>query len=60
MEKIALIGKNGSDKTTLIKMLLVEEIFNGCICKSKNLKMDYLPQNAFNIKFSQSIVEFDN
>ena len=57
-EKIALVGKNGSGKTTLIKMLLGDECYSGDIYKSKNLKIAYLPQNAFNIQSQQTIMDF--
>ena len=59
-EKLALIGSNGCGKSTLIKMILGEEKFNGKIWKSQNLNIAYLPQNAFNIKSQQTIIEFAN
>ena len=57
-EKIALFGQNGSGKTTLIKMLLGEEPYEGILWKSKNLKVAYLPQNAFDLSTNETILEF--
>lgn len=45
-ERIALIGSNGSGKTTFIKMLLGEtDLDNGKVALGANLKLAYLPQN---------------
>ena len=46
-EKIALIGKNGCGKTTLLKALLgEEELSSGDIFKSGKIEASYLKQNA--------------
>jgi len=57
-EKIALLGGNGTGKTTLIKLLLGEEDYEGEIWKSSNLKIAYLPQNAFDLNIDMNILEF--
>lgn len=44
-EKVALIGPNGSGKTTFLKMLLSEEESNGEITIGENVRVAYLPQN---------------
>ena len=48
-EKIAVIGNNGTGKTTLVRMLMNEELPDaGTILISANVKIGYLPQQ---IKF---------
>ncbi len=45
-ERVAMIGSNGSGKTTFLKMLLKEEGIDGGIVEiGANVKMAYLPQN---------------
>ena len=45
-ERVALIGENGSGKTTFLKMLLQqEEVDSGEILFGENIKHAYLPQN---------------
>ena len=45
-ERIALIGSNGSGKTTFIKMLLGEaDVDAGKLTLGANIKLAYLPQN---------------
>lgn len=45
-ERAALIGSNGSGKTTFLKMLLGEEAIDGGTAEiGANVKMAYLPQN---------------
>ena len=56
-EKIALCGANGCGKSTLIKIILGQEDFEGDIWKTGNLKIAYLPQNAFDIKDDQTILQ---
>ena len=46
-DKVALIGKNGCGKTTLLKALLgEEELSSGDIFKSGKIEVSYLKQNA--------------
>ena len=56
-EKIALIGDNGSGKTTFIKMLLNETNFDVQIIKNLNIKFACLSQDAFNYESSLTIIE---
>ena len=45
-ERIAIIGNNGTGKTTLIRMIMNEELpDSGSILLSSNLKIGYLPQH---------------
>ncbi|MEW8957416.1 ribosomal protection-like ABC-F family protein [Clostridium sp.] len=47
-ERTALIGQNGSGKTTFLKMLLKEEkIDKGLVTLGSNVRWAYLPQNIF-------------
>ncbi|MDP2090324.1 MAG: ABC-F family ATP-binding cassette domain-containing protein [Candidatus Gracilibacteria bacterium] len=47
-DKVALIGKNGCGKTTLLKMIIgVEEINDGSIELASGLKIGYLSQDLF-------------
>lgn len=45
-DKIGLIGRNGTGKTTLLKLLMnMEEPDSGRIIRSNNVNIEYLPQN---------------
>lgn len=44
-DKIALIGINGTGKSTLLKILAGEENYQGEIIKKKDMTISYLPQN---------------
>lgn len=46
-ERIALYGRNGTGKSTLLKLLLGELIpYSGKMILGKNLRISYVPQNA--------------
>ena len=44
-DKIALIGINGTGKSTLLKIIAGIETYQGDIIQKKNLQISYLPQN---------------
>ena len=44
-DKIALIGTNGTGKSTLLKMIANIEDFQGNILRKKDIRISYLPQN---------------
>ncbi len=44
-DKIALIGINGTGKSTLLKMIASLENYEGTILKKKDIRIAYLPQN---------------
>ena len=57
-EKIALIGKNGTGKSTLIKIILGQEGFSGNMKIGSSVKIGYIPQE---IKFEnddETILEY--
>ncbi|MDR0548258.1 MAG: ATP-binding cassette domain-containing protein, partial [Deltaproteobacteria bacterium] len=46
-ERVGLVGRNGAGKTTIIRLILGEEIPNeGQVAKAKGLKIGYLPQDV--------------
>ena len=44
-DKVALIGVNGTGKSTLLKMIAGKEDYQGDILKKKDIQISYLPQN---------------
>lgn len=44
-DKIALIGINGTGKSTLLKIIAGKETYQGDIIQKKDLQISYLPQN---------------
>ena len=44
-DKIALIGINGTGKSTLLKILAGQVDYQGSLLKKKDIKISYLPQN---------------
>ncbi len=56
-DKIGLVGVNGTGKTTLLKLIMEEEVPNsGRIIKSGGMQIGYLPQNP---EFPLSATIFD-
>lgn len=57
LEKIGLIGANGTGKTTLLKILVGELKVNaGTVSKSKELKIGYLNQDLLSYQSDHSIL----
>lgn len=44
-DKVALIGINGTGKSTLLKMIAQREDYQGEILRKKDIRIGYLPQN---------------
>lgn len=44
-DKIALIGINGTGKSTLLKIIAGKETYQGDIIQKKDMRISYLPQN---------------
>ena len=44
-DKVALIGVNGTGKSTLLKILAKQETYQGEIIQKKDITISYLPQN---------------
>ncbi|GIV44183.1 MAG: ABC transporter ATP-binding protein [Bacteroidia bacterium] len=57
-EKVALVGKNGTGKSTFLKILAGEySLTEGSYSKPKNLKIGFLNQDLASLHFEQSIYE---
>lgn len=57
--KVALIGNNGTGKTTLIKMILGEEnLDSGKIVLGNNIKIGYLEQQVKFIDEEQTVIDY--
>lgn len=58
-ERVALIGSNGSGKTTFLRMLLKEEdIDNGTVELGASVKLAYLPQNIIFDNEELTVLEY--
>ena len=58
-EKVALIGKNGTGKSTLINMILGKDNgFQGKIKLGTSIKIGYIPQNIVFENENQTILEY--
>ncbi len=58
-DKVALIGKNGTGKSTLIRMILgLDTDYNGEFILGTGLKIGYIPQNIIFEDTSMTVLEF--
>ena len=58
-EKVALVGKNGTGKSTLVKMILGEDTnFNGELKLGSAIQVGYIPQNIVFENPNQTILEY--
>ncbi len=59
-DRVAIIGDNGTGKSTLIKMILGEIDYIGSIWTSSSLKIGYLSQDVFNLDCNLTVFEYSN
>jgi len=58
-QKIAILGKNGVGKTTLLKILSnIDKNYSGSIKRAPNLEIGYLDQEFENLDKKQKVMEF--
>ena len=58
-EKVSLIGKNGSGKSSLIRMILgIDKKYSGEIKLGTSIKLGYIPQNIIFENINQTILEY--
>ena len=58
-ERVALIGQNGSGKSSLIKMILDEDKdYSGNIKLGASIKIGYIPQNIVFEDINQNVLDY--